>query len=211
MSAFLLDTFDEATLTELSAHTPNVGGAWHRQVAISTSFGRVTAGTGLFISDGSVSDSAYYNDAAPPNAEYYVEATINITNNDGSTAYLMGRLDSSAFTSYMVQLYPPNGNIVLTKVVAGSATTLQIQNVGITNGIDYLVRLEIKNATKKVFLNGTEILSDTDNAITATGFAGAWASFSGTFKDITADVNAGGAVAPVGSSPVSIFLYPCPS
>lgn len=61
----------------------------------------------------------------------------------------------------------------LFKRVAGSQTELgTAYSQVLSAGNDYVVKLEIRDATKKVYIDGVERISDSDNPITAAGKVG---------------------------------------
>jgi hypothetical protein len=60
----------------------------------------------------------------------------------------------------------------LFKTVAGVNTSLGTFNEALINGDERTIKLQIRDATKKVFIDGVERISSADNAITAAGRAG---------------------------------------
>src|SRR5690606_34656244 len=71
----------------------------------------------------------------------------------------------------------PTDSVRLIKFVSGSATVLDSSDE--TLQIGDVVKLEIRDATKKVYINDIEILSSTDNSITSgTG----WGLYFGNFN-----------------------------
>jgi hypothetical protein len=117
----------------------------------------------------------YYASGTPATAEYDVEAVARpITVAAGaSDAVVAGRMDTAALTFYCVRYVTATTNWRLTRFVTGTATDLGTNfTQTLTADTDYTVKLEIRDATKKVFIDGVERISSTDNTITAAGLAG---------------------------------------
>ena len=88
------------------------------------------------------------------------------------------RLDNDNF--YYLQILSntnPADSVKLLKYVGGVATELGTIDVTIAAGDTF--KLEITDGTKKVYHNGSEVLSSTDNALTA---AGTWGVYFGNYN-----------------------------
>lgn len=174
---FVTDTFTEASDTELSLHTPEVGSTWvdHTDSAYPDTV-TVLGATDRIALNASAGAGAYYNNAAPPSADYCTEAVIKVVTVVSANTAITLRMDTSANTMYIFQLN--NGTGWRTrKVVAGTQTTLgtedtttQIPSVGDTKTMKFCV----SGTSLTAFVNGTAITSasTTDGSISSTGKAG---------------------------------------
>jgi hypothetical protein len=165
MSVFASDTFTGTDSTDLTAHTGEVGATW----------AKVTGVTGVFkltsnrVKGDSGGRSLYYASGTPASAEYDVEADLyQISGVD--EAGLCGRMETGAATYYRVNWV--NNQWQLWKVVTGTETSLGTYTDSLSNGNTYHVKLEIRDATKKVFIDSVERISSANNDITAAGKAG---------------------------------------
>jgi hypothetical protein len=81
-------------------------------------------------------------------------------------------------------------------MVSGAQATLGTY-AGDSPSTTRAVKLQIRNAAKKVFIDGVERISSADNAITATGNPGLYLrdDFSGWWIDLWSTTDAGGAAA----------------
>jgi len=106
---------------------------------------------------------------------------------------IFARYSTSGSDGYLAQI---NGSQVqLSKFVGGVETSLGTWTTSWIAGATINLRLEAKDATKKVFVDTTERISSTDNSITAANkaalrirgkFGGDWAIDNLTATDITA-------------------------
>lgn len=122
--------------------------------------------------------TAYYTtDFSPASADYDVEADIYAyTTTRQSRPYVCGRMSTSANTYYAARLScvaTTSGTLSLWKSVAGTLTQLG-SDVAVTLAASttYNVRLKMSGTTIKVFLDDSEVISQTDSSITAAGQAG---------------------------------------
>lgn len=164
MTTIASDTFTDTNGTTLQSHTPSGGGTWTKSIG--------GAGVDIEIQSNQATPSGnnawYYHSQDPTGVEYDCQFTIKQT---GSTNYaigLVGRCSTSAETGY---LYHPGGSFhYLYKVSGGSYTELGTYFASVA--INDVIKLEIKDATKRVFVNGTQRISSTNNDVTAKGKAG---------------------------------------
>ena len=115
-----------------------------------------------------------YNTVTPPTAEYDVEADfVFLTKLADEEFSIAGRMSTAADTSYQALYFSQYNVLSLFKRVGGAATSLG--DVGFPwpgDGAVRRIKLQIRNATKRVFVDGTQILSSADNAIAAAGKPG---------------------------------------
>ena len=165
MATFVQDTFTAANGTNITARTGEVGATWTNNSAAASTF--------LIQSNRAyptvVGNS--YASGLPATAEYTVQCDYYIASTTGS-AGLAGRIAPGANTYYFVYHGHSTNEWILGKVVTGTITTLGIWTSPTSAGQTYDLKLELLNATKKVYVNGVERISSSDNAITAAGRAG---------------------------------------
>ena len=182
MAQFLSDTFTDTDGVLLSAHTPDGGGTWTKNSAY-------TPGAEIFANTvGTIGGTTnHYHSGTPASADYSVTATMALI---GVVANgVTGRGETAARTFYHTEI--TSNNVVLRKAVAGAFTTLGTYTGTVAN--NDLIKLDMVGTTIRALQNGTERLSASDSAITATGKAGLWLKSSGVslVTTITAD-DAGG-------------------
>jgi hypothetical protein len=177
MAIIFQDTFTEASTTAIDSHTPDTGTGWVIEIDggadLPTASGvddalRVTSGTN---SDRTIITSR----PNPTSAEYDVQFTVTVLPSDADNpSWLVARYTDAS--NYYVAGTNGAANAAdkkLVKNVAGVRTELASGDSADTIGDVF--KFQVRNATKKLFRNGVELLSTTDNALTSTGSAGvAW-------------------------------------
>jgi hypothetical protein len=151
--------------TDLGAHTGEIGATWTKVTGVT--------GAIKLTSDRCKGDSGgvslYYASGDPTSAEYDVEAdifVISFTDYPG----IGGRVSPSAETGYFVWHSTLN-EWHLVQVVSGTQTDLGSYNQALAVGTTYHLKLEIRDDAKKVFIDGVERISSSDNTITDAGKA----------------------------------------
>jgi hypothetical protein len=164
---FATENFTDTAGTNLTAHG---GGVWSKHGSFT---GDLVITDANRCRQNTSATSLYYHSASPATAEYDVQATVrSVAANDANTG-VAARINTGANTCYFARHAGPSTNQwQLFKTENGTTTPLGTFNQTLTNGVDYVLKLEIRNATKKVFIDGVERISSTDNAITAAGKAG---------------------------------------
>lgn len=164
---FVSDTFTGTAGTALASHTGEVGATWtvhpsYANDAVLTDANRVRVnGTNV----------GYYASGVPATAEYDVSAVFRAIDSSVTTGIgTTGRMATAADTMYLLR--PSAGVWQLFKAVSGAFTLLGSYSQALTVGVDYTVKLEIRDAAKKVYIDGVERISSADNAITGAGRAG---------------------------------------
>ncbi len=159
----------------LTSHIPDIGVGWTEVYDDSTAGtdAQVIAATD-HLQAGSDENNKTQMYTAQPNPTG-VNQDISITNlagedQDGSKGWgIFGRrTDNNNY--YVVQIMP-NGeaasSVKLFKRVSGVLTELGAYDATLANGT--VIKLEIRNAAKKVYVNGVERISSADNALTSAG------------------------------------------
>jgi hypothetical protein len=167
MATFVDDTFTDTNGTDITLHTGETGATW---TAHPSSAGTMQHIDSNALHDQGTSNNIAYASGTPAGVEYTVSANATWATAVGFTG-LCARMDTSANTFYMYRA--TNGTTMeLFKRIAGTFTSLGTATVTALNGTTHDCLFECKDATKKGFHDGVEILSSTDNAITAAGRAG---------------------------------------
>lgn len=178
MAIIFSDTFTDTAGTLLESHDST----WVKSTpapssAVITSAGRVRMGGNTF--------GYYYANVTPDSAEYDIAAEHTVVSALVATG-ICGRMSTGAQTMYRLRWNQSSDNWELHKLVNGVSTSLGTYADTVTVGQVRDAKLEIRDAAKKVYIDGVEQISSADNAITATGFGGIYLSALGTPSDAKA-------------------------
>ncbi len=201
-SAFVSDDFTDPSnsgLTNtLTGHLPSAGGGspgtgighqWN--LFVETGSGSSIAawtstGNALFIYSGSNQRLISWNLATALSVAYYVQADVSLGSSTGITTLesgVVGRLtDGNNF--YMARLFNSSGTITveLWKRVSGTYTMLGTFSPGaVSSGT---MKLQMTDAAKTLFWNGTQVISSSDNALAGPGMAGIWEGMNVTSSSV---------------------------
>jgi len=167
VSLFLYDTMTGSDSTALTSHTPEVGGSYsiHPSATLAPiiTSNRARANTDV---------GWVYNNAVPPTADYVVEGFWRQVTDEVANAGLQARLSTSADTYYIARYSQDANEVQLRKVVATAATSLGTSSLSLSNGDDLHIRFVCTDDRKEVWINGSRLITSTDNEITAKGVAG---------------------------------------
>lgn len=169
--AIVTDTFTDTAGTLLNAHVGETGANWTKHGS-SGAPTLVVSNAGRIYCSGL--NTIYYTSGVPASAEYDVEWITRYLSTPQSfnvATAITARHSTVADTFYMARL--SFDQLELYKRVAGTFTLLGSYAFTPVTNTDYAIKLEIRDATKKVYLDGVERISSTDNAITAAGRVGA--------------------------------------
>lgn len=171
------DTFTDTGNTLCTSHTPETGAGWVSVENNASGLCRINPGGTRAASDDCCGgDSAglghYKMNITPTTAEYDVVCTVTPPVVDDRTLYMTGRVtDLSNMYAVGIDTGTTAGNnFRLLKDVADTVTELAGTEDNVVAGD--VVKLEIRNATKKVYINSVEKLSSADNALTSAGTGG---------------------------------------
>lgn len=177
MAIIVEDQFTEASAVALTAHTPSpTGTSWTEEDHQNTAVINDNA-TNDYIVASATQTAAGQVCSAQPNpsvAEYDIEWQCKVA--DTGTATRQQRLiarwvDVNNHYGFRVL---PDGHASnayrLYKVVSGTLT--ELATVDGTTAVDDVFVFEIRDATKRVLKNGSEILTTSDNELTGAGKAG---------------------------------------
>lgn len=158
------DTFTEATDTTLVSHTSDSGHTWAKHQGNNLT----VLASGDYLYNAAPTNTSRYNLAVTPaTAEYDVQADVISSASEAPGP--SGRITTADSDEYIV--YYSSSNWRLVKIDAGVATELATYT-GDTPSTTKVVKLEIRDAAKKVFIDSVERISSADNAITAAGRPG---------------------------------------
>ena len=172
-TTFVQDTFTGTNGTSLASHNPDIGDA--------SSWVKISGSSDLNIQSNHLQNTAdrdtifYKNTTAPTGGSDAYVVVIDGTWNDDKPddiVGLMGRVSGASNDRYQVQIDGSgSSNVKLQKVVSGVTTTLATGSSTVCCTTK-TIRLVIKDALKSVTINGTQIVSSTDNSINVAGVAG---------------------------------------
>ena len=170
------DTFTEASDTNLTDHTPDTGTGWTTDISDETELRIIAADDELALSSAMIVGEGAREDTDIGDDDMDVSSTLRTTlsGTDNRLTIVSGRIPSGTFdalNAYIVDAKTQGTDSYrLQKKVAGSVTVLGAYGVIPTSGD--IVKLEIRTAAKKVFLNGTERISSVDDSLIGNQFAG---------------------------------------
>lgn len=169
--AFITDTFTDTSDTALASHTPDQGGTWVQHSSFTLGTAVISNANRCRETTSQNEVTVYYNNAAPAAADYDVIVTIRTVSVLGIGG-VIGRASSSANTMYSFFYSVSDGQYMLNRIVAGTTTTIGTFTTTLSVSTNYVLKLEMRAAAIKCYVDGVERISVTDSNITAAGFAG---------------------------------------
>ena len=166
---FVSDTMTGSDGTDLTAHTGETGATWAKVTGV-TGIIKITGNRCKGDSDG---NSLYYASGSPTTAEYDVTADL-FQRTDVDEVGICGRMSTGAHTCYRLWYEHTADRWSLDKVVTGTLTNLGTFTDEWANSTSRAVKLQIRDAAKKAFIDGVERISSANNDITAAGKCGIW-------------------------------------
>lgn len=168
MATILSDTCTDTTNTTLQSHTPDTGSAWAKH---SASGGDMVIESNR-VRNGSSSVVFWYtNGVSASSADYSVEADMFVVSVAGEMGIGL-RFDTTAQTGYFCNYFTGAG-WKLYKAIAGSHTQLgSTVSQTLTVGQTYHLKVTATGTTIAALVDGSQIISVTDSAISATGKPG---------------------------------------
>lgn len=168
MAVFSSDTFTDAANTLLQNHVGEVGATWTKHAAAVAD---ATISNANRLKKTATGAGHYYTSGVPASNQYDVECVIRRLSSVDTAAGVIGRADQTANTLYLAR-FNNNNNWELYRAVSGTFTLIGNFAQAITTNQDYSLKLEIRDAAKKLYVDGVERVSSADNTITAAGRAG---------------------------------------
>lgn len=176
MAVIFQDNFTESADTAVSAHTPSpTGTSWTEEVKSGTPIMTILAANDRAEQSANATSQrcTYSAQPNPSVSEYDVEVVLaNYSSTSPRCGFIMGRFTSDADAGYGY-VHIASGDTTdkrLVKRISSTNTELATTDTG--NSVGDTHKLEIRSASKKCYRNGGEILSSSDDTITATGKAG---------------------------------------
>ena len=191
MAVIFQDLFEEAAVTPLASHTPDLGTGWtllYNSAAITVIQVKPLGQSGVpnlcgpSTSENNVT-ALYGINPSPSTADVKLEADRYMLNWQVSNSYSAGLFARVTYTTdwsgYFVQMVPnlnSGASIRLYKKVLGVTTLLASYDHDFVSGD--IVTFECYDAAKRVLVNGVERINHADNTVTGIGFAGLyWGNF----------------------------------
>ena len=164
-AAVVTDTFTGADGTALEDHVGEVGASWtwhaNYPAYLRLQSGRVWGPEwGLYFASG-----------IPSTAEYDVTTDLHVKSNSGAIGVVARSSTSGTDSLYMGRYNAAGARWELVKCTT-SCTVLDSFAQTLVIGATYAIKLEVRNASKKLYVGGVERASSTDNTITQIGRAG---------------------------------------
>ncbi|GAF85333.1 unnamed protein product, partial [marine sediment metagenome] len=184
-NARVCDTFTESSDTDLTSHTPDIGTGWTKVYDNTTdqTDAQITAVTDIVVATTSElsKGQTYTAQPAPSSVDQDISVTIKALEPDSGTIAcgIFGRMADTE-NYYAVRILPndhaTSNSVELWKFQNNAATSLGSYDA--TLAVGTVIKLEIWDAHKKVYIDGVERISSTNNDLTA---AGTWGIFWGYF------------------------------
>lgn len=198
MAVIWSSTFTEASLTAATAHTPDVAGTGMTEQFNNTSSGRIyeiKAGSGeLDPTSSEVDDTIIVTvDPTPTTADVDIELTMSGEAATDKSHHIVARFTkgatmwtNSSFYSANILSENDTSDKRLTKWQSGTSTELNTTDQA-NDAVDVIL-FEVRDATKKIYIDSIEVLSTTNNDITGAAeagvMAGDWDNSDGAFRDV---------------------------
>jgi hypothetical protein len=171
MAVFVSDSFTDTTGTALGSHTGETGATWTKHPdysgdAVISDANRVRSSSagGVVI---------YYASGTPTSAEYDVEADLVVKDVVNAISGVQGRMNTvTGDNHYDFRYNYFSLQWSLHRYVAGVETLLGTYSQTLSDEQSYALKLELRDAAKKCYVDGVERISSADNAVTAAGKAG---------------------------------------
>lgn len=176
MTIIVSDTFTEAVSQVLTSHTPDIGSPWTLE--------EDTTSGGSNIQAASASDQArcsattassrilYSSNPDPTSASYDVQLTwVTVPTGSDDPTWLFARMTDTQ-NYYFAGSYQGGAaaDKKIFKIVSNSKTELASGDSGAAD--NDVLKFQIRTATKKLFKNGVEQLSTSDDVLTSAGRCG---------------------------------------
>lgn len=165
------DTFTDTAGTSLTAHTPEVGGAWVLSAGESSGAMSISSAGRAYSAD---MIGTFRNTAAMPFANQYVEADlVRLSAVSGHSAGIAARMEDAFRSHYFARYAIDQSRWDLFKAVNGTFTNLgSYDDAGFTDGTTRKCRLECDGTTITMKIDGVTRVSVTDDSLSEAAFAG---------------------------------------
>ena len=168
------DTFTEASNTNLENHTPDTGTSW--SVDATAEFLVLGASDDLQENAARDNFARETTDIGDDDMDVSTDTTINSTSN-ARRAGVIGRIptgESGVANGYHAYRRgeASGTSYRLDKIVTSVTTNLGSYSDAAANTVSQTIKLEIRTAAKKIYVDATERISSTDDVLTGNNFAG---------------------------------------
>jgi hypothetical protein len=167
------DSFTDTNGTNLTAHTRDDAGTWAKMAGVTADINidtnRVYAGA---------TTAHYVASGTPSSAEYDIEFDLTYLTNVADAAGVFARCNAGNSNDfYLARLAGTAGAaptaIQVVKLVGGAGTVIaSFTDTAPSVGVPRSYKFEVRDATKKMYRDGVELCSSTDNVITQVGVHG---------------------------------------
>lgn len=187
MATVAQDTFTESHNKKLSQHTPDVGTGWTTDLTSEWNMTVIAASDHVDCASAVDAGFGAREDTDVGDDDMDVSLTISAdVPSFGVQCGAAGRIPSGAFdgdNAYAIEI--SSSQYELFKRVGGTPTSLG--SWGTAPAVGDTQKLEIRAATKKVFVNGTERISSTDDSLTGNSYAGILTPSGNPVDNVTYD------------------------
>src|SRR6266404_704074 len=167
MSQFFLDNFTGSDGDPLSTHAGDSGVTWTRDTVFGTGDHVIR---GNMLSGNDAGGPAYYASVGPSTGQYSLSGTIKRQTTDSSKSlFIYGRYNRSTQNGYSVGFQNNTTSIAVTlyKIDSGSGTSLGTYTISSpVLGSSFTFEFSLMDAAKKVYIDGVERISHTNNTYT---------------------------------------------
>jgi hypothetical protein len=166
--AFVSDSFIDTDAVDLENHTGETGATWTEHPSLTAGAHRIATNRLRC----ATSPSGHYASGVPASADYDVEGVFFVHTVAGNSVGMAGRMSTSADDCYLVRYATGTGAWELVRDVGGTLTILGSWAETLSAGNSRTVKLEIRGTALKVYVDGVERISVTDNTHSAAGRVG---------------------------------------
>jgi hypothetical protein len=170
---FVQDSFTDITDTGLAAHTGETGAMWAKHPSIGGVNSFITSADRLRGNGGEY--GYWYASGLPASAEYDISAKVHVASViGGSYLGVAARILTTEQTAYFARYNMSSARWELYKHDNGGFGLLGTYDQSLAAGSTTTMRFEVRNASKKLYVNEIEVISSADNGLAGAGRVGLW-------------------------------------
>jgi hypothetical protein len=188
-TVFVSDSFTEASDVSLTAHLPEIGGAWLSHPGFGTNQ-TVLASDGRVRGNSTSLTSVQLNSATPPSHNFVLRGVSRRTSSlNGYSGYAF-RFNAVERLGYAFFFLNSTTNWVLRKYTGPSTFEDLASGLGFgSNSTDYSVLIEVDDARIRVWINGVSVIDHTDTSpILSAGLVGIYNRQNGLIDNFVAEI-----------------------
>ena len=168
---FVADSFKGAKNSFLQSHAGETNATWAKSKVRNA--GDLLLDDNGVHKDGGSNEAIYYVTSVPESPDYDVSADVYVVSHvPMAFSAICGRMDPDSKTMYTVWYSLSNTSWELNKFDRGDQNRLGQFSQELVPGKIYKIKLQLRNGSQKVFIDGVERISSTDNSLTAAGHPG---------------------------------------